>query len=124
MKRSMMIVVVICFLLTACTMRSTPTPTPEPTATPRPTTLAPTSTLTPTPTRSPTRTLVPTPTVTIYVVQAGDVLGAIAKNFGTTVEAIAKANGISDLDLIRIGQELVIPIGGASAVPISPTATP
>ena len=60
----------------------------------------------------------PTPTVITYVVQAGDVLGIIAQSCGTTVEAIAKANGISDLDFIRIGQELVIPPPGV------PTATP
>jgi putative chitinase len=67
---------------------------------------------------------VPTPTVTIYVVQVGDVLGTIAKKFGTTVEAIAEANGITDQNLIRIGQELVIPPAGPTPLPLEPTAAP
>jgi LysM repeat protein len=44
-----------------------------------------------------------------YVVQEGDTLAAIAQQFGTSVEAIQSANGISDPDEILIGQVLVIP---------------
>jgi LysM repeat protein len=125
MRRSMMVAILMCIFLSACAAKTTPTPTPtpEPTATPRPT-AAPTATLVPTPTRSPTPTLVPTPTLTIYVVQQGDVLGTIAKQFGTTVEAIAQANGITDANLIRIGQELLIPPAGATPAPVTPTSTP
>jgi LysM repeat protein len=123
MRRNLMIVVVICILLSACAAKPTPTPTPEPTATPRPTAV-PTSTPVPTPTRTPTPTLVPTPTVTIHVVQPGDVLGAIAKMYGTTVEAIVAANGITDPDFIRQGQELVIPPPGPTPLPVEPTAAP
>jgi LysM repeat protein len=119
----MMMALVMCILLSACAAQPTPTPAPEPTATPQPT-AAPTSTTVPTPTRMPTPTIVPTPTVTIYVVQAGDVLGTIAQKYGTTVQAIAEANGITDSDFIRIGQELVIPPAGSTPVPISPTAAP
>lgn len=106
MRHSTAIVVVMCIFLSACAAQ--PTPTPEPTALPLPTAI-PTYTPVPTPTPAPTPTAVPTPTVTIYVVQPGDVLGTIAQQFGTTVQAIAEANGIEDTDFIRIGQELVIP---------------
>ena len=59
----------------------------------------------PTPTPTPT----PTPEATVYEVQEGDTLGAIAAQFGTTVDAIAEANDLDDPDAIFIGDELVIP---------------
>lgn len=48
-----------------------------------------------------------------YTVVAGDTLWAISRAYGTTVDAIAKANGIADPSLIRIGQVLTIPGRGA-----------
>ena len=44
-----------------------------------------------------------------YIVQNGDTLGEIASRFSVTVEALAQANGITDLDHIEEGQVLVIP---------------
>ena len=44
-----------------------------------------------------------------YTVQAGDTLSAIAARFGTTVDAIAAANDITDPDVIGVGQVLKIP---------------
>uniref|UniRef100_UPI002ADE0E7C LysM peptidoglycan-binding domain-containing protein n=1 Tax=Tepidiforma sp. TaxID=2682230 RepID=UPI002ADE0E7C len=58
-----------------------------------------------------------------YVVREGDTLGAIAEQFGLTVEELAAANGLADPDLIFPGQELRIPAPGASPSP-TPTATP
>jgi len=113
----------VCILLTACAARPTPTPIPEPTATAQPTT-APTHTPVPTPTHTITPTPVLTPTPIVYVVQAGDVLGTIARKYGTTVEAIVKANAIADPDFIRQGQELVIPPPGPTPLPLEPTAAP
>jgi LysM domain len=89
------------------------TPSPSPSATPRPTT-APTPAATPTPVPTdtpPPATPVPTPAPTprTYVVQEGDSLGSIAAQFGTTAEAIQAANGISNPNVITIGQVLVIP---------------
>jgi LysM repeat protein len=46
---------------------------------------------------------------TVYIVQAGDTLSAIAWRFGTTAWAIAQANGIWNQNLIYIGQRLRIP---------------
>ncbi len=47
----------------------------------------------------------------IHVVQAGETLFLIAEQYGTTVEAIVAANGLSDPDLIIVGQRLIIPDG-------------
>lgn len=44
-----------------------------------------------------------------YVVQPGDTLGQIASRFGTTLDALAAANGITNPDLIAVGQVLLIP---------------
>ena len=44
-----------------------------------------------------------------YIVQIGDTLGEIATQFNITVDALAQANGITDLDHIEAGQVLVIP---------------
>ena len=55
-------------------------------------------------------------TTTSYTVASGDTLGRIASTYGTTVAALASANGISNPSLIRIGQVL--------AVPVTATATP
>jgi LysM repeat protein len=49
-----------------------------------------------------------------YVVQTGDTLYGIALSFGTTVEVLAAANGITDINAIAIGQTLVIPCAGAT----------
>lgn len=45
---------------------------------------------------------------TIYTVKSGDTLSAIAKKYNTTVNAIAKKNGISNPNLIYPGQRLTI----------------
>ena len=70
-----------------------------------------------------------TPKPIKHVVQQGEVLGIIAEQYGTTVDAILLANGLKDANRIQIGQELVI--AGANRTPIAvvadtpyPTATP
>jgi LysM repeat protein len=45
----------------------------------------------------------------LYVVQPGDTLGALAEEFGTTVDEILVANGLTDPNDIQEGQELIIP---------------
>ncbi|MBI4300447.1 MAG: LysM peptidoglycan-binding domain-containing protein [Chloroflexi bacterium] len=45
----------------------------------------------------------------VYVVQPGDNLNAIAQQFGVTVEAIVKANGLADPNVLSVGQSLNIP---------------
>jgi putative chitinase len=51
----------------------------------------------------------------VYIVQPGEVLSVIAARFGTTVAAIAAANGIVDPDRVGAGQRLRIP--GLTATP-------
>ena len=58
-----------------------------------------------------------------YRVRGGDNLGVIARRFGTTVSAIAKANGISNPNRIRVGQVLKIPGNESPAAP-SPAPRP
>lgn len=45
----------------------------------------------------------------IYVVQSGDTLNSIARQFNTTVEAIAAANNIENPDALLVGTPLTIP---------------
>jgi murein DD-endopeptidase MepM/ murein hydrolase activator NlpD len=51
-----------------------------------------------------------------YVVRRGDTLGAIAGRLGISVGALASANHLTNVNLIREGQVLTVP--GASAPPI------
>ena len=59
---------------------------------------------------------------TTYAVQPGDTLASIAAANGTTAQALADANGLSDPDLIRFGQVLIIP--RAAAAPSQPSRSP
>ena len=49
------------------------------------------------------------------IVESGDSLGKIAKRFDRTVDQFMRANGISDPNLLRIGQVLVVPRRQAAA---------
>lgn len=57
-----------------------------------------------------------------YVVEEGDTLGLIAQKFSVSLSDLMIANGLSNQDLIQIGQELTIPLGGVSTA--TPTFTP
>lgn len=50
--------------------------------------------------------------VQIHIVKAGDTLNKIARNYEVTVEQIAVANGIKNINLIKVGQRLTIPCAG------------
>lgn len=54
-----------------------------------------------------------------YTVAAGDTLFLIAKRFGTTVDDLKKANGLTS-DMLSIGQILIIPTGQPAPVPAPP----
>lgn len=49
-----------------------------------------------------------------YVVKPGDSLSVIARRHGVSLSVLAADNGISNLHLIRVGQVLRIPDGGAT----------
>lgn len=51
-----------------------------------------------------------------YRVVAGDTLGKIAKKFKTTVAAIAKANNITNVNKIKAGATLSIPVNESTPV--------
>ena len=54
--------------------------------------------------------IIPTATPSgMYIVKSGDTLSGIATHFGTTVEAIMELNGVSDPQLIQVGQALIVP---------------
>lgn len=50
-----------------------------------------------------------TGTRTIYVVQRGDTLGEIATRFGVSVADLASINNIDNINIIEVGDELIIP---------------
>ncbi len=68
---------------------------------------------------TPEATAEPTTTSTPgkHTVQAGENLFRIALRYGTTVEAISKANGITNAALIYVGQVLTIPGGTPDPAP-------
>jgi N-acetylmuramoyl-L-alanine amidase len=55
------------------------------------------------------------PSGSTYVVQKGDTLAAIAARYGTTAAAVARANGLSNPNLVVIGRRLTIPAGASGA---------
>jgi LysM repeat protein len=58
-----------------------------------------------------------------YTVQAGDTLGSIAATYGTSVQAIMDASGLTDPNYIYVGQQLVVPgAGGVVQAASAPAA--
>lgn len=97
-----------------------PTPTPTWTQTASPTPAPPTAT--PTATKAPVAKATPTASKnTVYRVQSGDSPYGIAQQFGVSLDALLAANHLTAKSVLRVGQELVIPVSGAS---IPSTATP
>ena len=72
----------------------------------------------------PSRSATPseTPTV-IHTVVAGDTQFNIARRYGTTVDALQRANNLPD-DRIAVGQELIIPGVSGVAPPVQATPRP
>lgn len=54
----------------------------------------------------------------VYKVKKGDRLGDIAKAHGVTTSNLAQRNNISNPNLIRVGQELVVPSGSSWICPV------
>jgi LysM repeat protein len=49
-----------------------------------------------------------------HIVKSGETLGQIALQYDVSIEDIAAANNISDLDALEVGQELIIKAGAAA----------
>ena len=81
-------------------------------ATPAPAAPAPLAPATPTP--------VATAAPTNYTVVARDTLSGIASRFGTTTRNLMSLNGITNANLLRIGQVLTI-VGATTPAPATPT---
>lgn len=107
-------------------------PPPTATATPIPPTPTPLPTSTPLPTETPTPlppTATPTPTPIRHVVEEGDVLWNLARQYGVTVDDIVAANELEDPNSLSIDQVLIIPPPAAGPIgtvppPTTPTPTP
>jgi nucleoid-associated protein YgaU len=73
-------------------------------------TATPTPSASPTSDASPSPTPTPTPESVLYRVKSGDTLGKIAEMFQVSIDVIMSANPeITSPELIRVGQELIIP---------------
>lgn len=92
-----------------------PTPAPTTEASPTETSPEPTAEAAE-PTAVPTTE---TATETTHVVQAGETLYQIAQRYGVSVQDIAAANNLTNVNVLEVGQTLVIPGAGTS-----PAATP
>ena len=75
------------------------------------------------PTVVPEASPVVTPDVTgVYTVQSGDTLSGIAAMYGTSAESLAILNGISNPNLIYVGQQIKV-TGSASPAPTQPVSS-
>lgn len=118
------------------TMTFTPLPpaataTFQPTSTPLPPTVTTVAPVQPTVTQEgvvpPSATPLPTstrppitdefPQTITHVVQRGDTVVDLAVRYGSTVDAIAQANGLGSNYLIFVGQSLIIPVRSTPATP-------
>jgi LysM repeat protein len=97
-------------------------------------TLAPTATLdpslptsTPAPTATPAATATPRPDgAVVHIVQSGDTLNAIALQYQVPAETLLQLNGLTDANVLWVGQELVVSVPTVTATPLPPlpTSTP
>jgi len=55
------------------------------------------------------------PQLEVYVVRQGDTLWEIAQSHGTTVEALAQANGLSPDGVLQVGTRLLLPPAGQAS---------
>ena len=58
-----------------------------------------------------------------YTVQSGDTLSGIAAKYGTTVNTLVSLNGISNPNLIYVGEILKIPVSGSGSTSNSTSTT-
>jgi len=54
-------------------------------------------------------------TTEVYIVQKGDILSQLAVDFDTTTATLVQMNGLSNPDVLYVGQELRVPAGRGAA---------
>jgi LysM repeat protein len=60
---------------------------------------------------------------TLHIIQPGETLGGIAAKYGVSYLQLARYNGISNPNLVRVGQRLRIPLStSASTRPVAPSS--
>jgi LysM repeat protein len=59
----------------------------------------------------------------IHIVQPGETLGNIAAKYGISYQQLARHNGISNPNLVRVGQRLRIPSGTSTSPAAAPKTT-
>jgi LysM repeat protein len=80
----------------------------------------------PAPNATPFPTVAPQPREPqVHTVQTGETLGFIAQLYSVNVEDILAANNLADANVLSVGQQLIIPIGGfePTPVPVTPLVT-
>ena len=60
----------------------------------------------------------------IHVVKAGDTLGNLSTFYDVPLDDLMAANGLTNPNILSVGQELIIPIGGLATATPPPTAAP
>ncbi len=63
----------------------------------------------------------------VHTVQAGETLGRISEQYDVPIEDILTVNGLTDPNIISVGQQLTIPVGGIptpTTAPPAPTEAP
>jgi LysM repeat protein len=58
----------------------------------------------------------------MYTVEAGDTLAAIARTYGVSIDDLMTANGLTDPNVLQVGQTLIIPVAPPSLPDASPPA--
>lgn len=82
------------------------------------------NTAVPQPDIAPTNTPEPDDGPLIHIVQAGDTLGNISQLYDVPVADIVEENGLPNENIISVGQQLIIPVGGVSTPVPADTAVP
>jgi LysM repeat protein len=70
--------------------------------------------------------ILPSATPLIHVVQEGDTISGLALKYDVPAQDIVAANSLSTPDFLRVGMELIIPVGGvvAGSATFTPAPTP
>jgi LysM repeat protein len=69
------------------------------------------------------KTATPQPATKTYIVKSGDTLFQIAQDQGVSVDDLVNANHLSDRNVIRAGEELIIPSPTTATAAPSPSET-